>query len=301
MSNSFNIWVILSPKLLINDKKIGVIILKKYLFLLFTIIIVGTLSACGSSSTPSNSDSVEKKELVLGGTIPYSDMLELGVKPYLEEKGYTVTIKEFTDYVQPNKALESGSLDANLFQHEVYMNAFAKENNMELTSVITVPTAPIGIYSNKYQSLDEIEDGSTVALANDPTNLARGLTVLRDNGLIEFNSDADPLKASEKDITSNPKNLKFQPVEAAQLPRTLESVDLAAINGNFAISAGLDLTKALVRDKLPENIINRVVVLTENKDAQYVNDIKEAVESENFKKVIDDKFQGFHKPDWMAK
>jgi D-methionine transport system substrate-binding protein len=271
--------------------------MKKIILALLTVLLVGVLSACGSDESSVSTD----KKLVLGGTIPYSDMLEKAVKPYLEEKGYTVEIKEFNDYVQPNLALENGSLDANLFQHEVYMKAFAKENDMELSSVITVPTAPIGIYSNKYDSLEEIEPGSTVAIANDPTNLARGLTVLKDNGVIKFDSEVDPLRASVDDITSNPKELKFKPVEAAQLPRTLESVDLAAINGNFAISAGLDLTKALVRDKLPENIINRVVVLTKNKDKQYVKDIKEAVQSDAFKKVIKEEFQGFHKPDWMKK
>ncbi|WP_028392004.1 MetQ/NlpA family ABC transporter substrate-binding protein [Bacillus cihuensis] len=270
--------------------------MKKQIFVLLFILVMGALSACNSGSS---SSAGEKKELVLGATIPYSDMLEKGVKPYLEEKGYKVTVKEFNDYIQPNTALNNGSLDANLFQHEVYMNAFAKENDMELTSVITVPTAPIGIYSNKYQSLDEIEKGSTIVLANDPTNLARGLTVLKDNGIIEFDSNADPLRASEKDVISNPKELKFKPIEAAQTPRALESVDLAAINGNFAIAAGLDLTKALVRDKLPENIINRVVVLTENKDEQFVKDIKDAVESVEFKKVIEEEFQGFHQPDWM--
>lgn len=273
--------------------------MKKITLTLISILLIGVLAACGSDESSTSPD--ENKKLVLGGTIPYSDMLEKGVKPYLEEKGYTVEIKEFNDYIQPNLALKNGSLDANLFQHKVYMDAFAKENDMELTSVITVPTAPIGVYSNKYKTLEEIEDGSTVAIANDPTNLARGLTVLRDNGLIEFDSEVDPLRASEKDITSNPKNLKFTPVEAAQLPRTLESVDLAAINGNFAISAGLDLTKALARDKLPEEIINRVAVLTEDKDEQFVKDIKEAIESEQFKKVIEEDFQGFHKPDWMTK
>ncbi|MBM7570422.1 MetQ/NlpA family ABC transporter substrate-binding protein [Aquibacillus albus] len=270
--------------------------MKKILLPLITLFVISVLSACGSEG---NASSGEKKELVLGGTIPYSDMLEKGVKPYLEELGYEVSVEEFNDYVQPNKALQNGSLDANLFQHEVYMNAFAEENDMELSSVITVPTAPIGIYSNKYDSLDEIEEGSTVAVANDPTNLARGLTVLRDNGVIEFGGEVDPLRASEKDITSNPKNLKFKPVEAAQLPRTLESVDVAAINGNFAISAGIDLTTALVRDNLPENIINRVVVLTENLEEQYVKDIKEAVESDHFKQVIEEEFQGFHRPSWM--
>ena len=180
------------------------------------------------------------------------------------------------------------------------MDAFAEENNMDPTSVITVPTAPIGIYSNEFETLDEIKDGSTVALANDPTNLGRGLTVLRDNGLIEIDENADPLRVTEKDVTSNPKNLNFEPVEAAQLPRTLESVDLAAINGNFAISAGIDLSTALALDELPEDIQNRVVVSTENKDEQFVKDIKEAVESEEFAKVIEEEFTEFHKPEWMG-
>ncbi|MEH7237705.1 MetQ/NlpA family ABC transporter substrate-binding protein [Bacillus sp. JJ1562] len=271
--------------------------MKKMFFVVLSVLVVSALTACGANN--SSATDGEKKELVLGATVPYSDMLEEGVKPYLEEKGYTVTVKEFNDYVQPNTALNNGSLDANLFQHKVYMDAFAEENNMELSSVITVPTAPIGIYSNKYDSLGEIEKGSTVAIANDPANLARGLTVLKENGVIDFDSNVDPLRATEKDITINPKELKFQPIEAAQLPRTLESVDLAAINGNFAISAGLDLNTALVRDKLPENIINRVVVKTENIDKQFVKDIVEAIESDAFKKVIDEKFQGFHRPDWM--
>ncbi|HSI67301.1 MAG TPA: MetQ/NlpA family ABC transporter substrate-binding protein [Planococcus sp. (in: firmicutes)] len=271
--------------------------MKKIPFTLLALLTAGTLAACGSDQSSAAGD--EKKELNLGATIPYSEMLEKGVKPVLEEQGYTVNITEFTDYVQPNIALSNGSLDANLFQHEVYMEAFASENNMDLSSVITVPTAPIGLYSNQFQSLEEIEDGSTVALANDPTNLSRGLTVLRDNGLIEFDEDVDPLRVSEQDITSNPKNLEFQPIEAAQLPRTLDSVDLAAINGNFAISAGIDLTTALALDELPEHIINRVVVETENLDAEYVQDIIAAIESDRFNEVIEADFQGFHRPDWM--
>ncbi|MCA0989610.1 MetQ/NlpA family ABC transporter substrate-binding protein [Guptibacillus algicola] len=270
---------------------------KNVLTMIVLLVTVGLLSACGDQG--SKASNVEKEELILGGTIPYSDMLEKGVKPYLEKKGYTVTIKEFNDYVQPNLALKSGSIDANLYQHEVYMNAFAKENNMELSGVIRVPTAPIGIYSNKYNSLDKIEKGSTVAIANDPTNLARGLTVLRDNGVIEFDEDVDPLRASIKDITKNPKDLVFKPVEAAQLPRTLDSVDVSAVNGNFAIAAGMDLNDAIVKDDLPENIINQVVVNTEDKDEQYVKDIEEAVRSDEFRKVIEEEFQGFHQPEWF--
>ncbi|GGB39325.1 MetQ/NlpA family ABC transporter substrate-binding protein [Fictibacillus barbaricus] len=269
--------------------------MRRNLLFILAVLLISIAAGCGASGEN------EKKVITLGATVPYSDMLENGVKPYLEKKGYTVEVKEFNDYVQPNISLKSGSLDANLFQHKVYMDAFAKENNMKLSSVITVPTAPIGIYSKKYKSLNEIKPGSTVSLANDPTNLARGLTVLRDNGLIEINSSANPLKVSEKDVTKNPKSLKFQPVEAAQTPRTLDSVDLAAVNGNFAISSGLNLKDALVKDKLPEEIINRIVVLEENKDSKLAKDLKAAVESEEFRKVIDSKFEEFHKPQWMNK
>ncbi|WP_088035181.1 MetQ/NlpA family ABC transporter substrate-binding protein [Evansella clarkii] len=270
--------------------------MKKFLLLL-SLIPAGLLAACGSDEGAASD--VEKKDLVLGGTIPYSDMLEGGVKPYLEELGYTVEVREFNDYVQPNTALGSGSLDANLFQHEVYMTAFAEEHDMDLSGVIRVPTAPMAIYSEKFDSLDEIEPGSTVAIPNDPTNTARGLTVLRDSGLLEFDEDVNPLRVTENDVTSNPLDLKIETLEAAQLPRSLSSVDLAAINGNFAISAGLDLTTSLAKDNIPENIINQVVVLTENLDDQYVQDIKEAIESDEFKQFIEEEFQGFHQPDWM--
>jgi D-methionine transport system substrate-binding protein len=132
-------------------------------------------------------------------------------------------------------------------------------------------------------------------------HLARGLTVLHDNGVITFDESINPLKATVKDIKDNPKNLQFKEIEAAQLPRSLDSVDLAAVNGNFAISAGIDLTTALVLDKLPDNIQNRVVVRTEDLEAQFVKDIKEVIESEEFRKVIDEEFEGFNKPDWMSK
>jgi D-methionine transport system substrate-binding protein len=273
-----------------------VCVMKKVLLSALSIIFIIVLSACNSTES---SSTVEKKEIVLGATVPYSDMLEKGVKPLLEEKGYKVEVKEFNDYVQPNLSLGSGSLDGNLFQHKVYMEAFAKEHNLELSEVITVPTAPIGIYSEKYKSLDEIEDGSTVAIANDPTNLARHLKVLNDAGVIKFSDSVDPLRATVKDISENPKNLKFKEIEAAQLPRTLGSVDLVAINGNFAIAAGLDLTTALAVDQLPPDFLNRVIVRTEDLDQQFVKDIKEAVESDEFRKVINEDFKGFTKPDWI--
>lgn len=144
------------------------------------------------------------------------------------EKGYTIEIIEFGDYVQPNLALSNGDLAANLFQHKIYMDNFAKENKLELTDLIVVPTAPMGIYSSKYKALGEIADGSTVALANDPTNLARSLGLLQDAGLLTMKDDIDPLRVSEKDVKDNPKQLVLQPIEAGQLPRAVDSADISS-------------------------------------------------------------------------
>jgi D-methionine transport system substrate-binding protein len=179
------------------------------------------------------------------------------------------------------------------------MDAFAKEKGLELSEVIIVPTAPMGIYSNEFASLDEIKEGSTIAIPNDPTNLARTLLMLEDAGLITIDENIDPLKASEKDVKDNPKGLKFQPVEAAQLPRTVDSVDLATVPGNYALAAKMNLLDALFLENMPDDYRNRVVVNTKDLDSQFAKDIKGIVESADFEKVIDEEFKGFGKPQWM--
>ena len=244
----------------------------------------------------------ESKEVKFGATAgPYSDMLTKAIIPGLEEKGYNVEIVEFSDYIQPNNALDTGDIDANLFQHTIYLEDFAKQNKMDLTALINVPTAPMGIYSDVYKSLDEIKDGSTIAIPNDPTNAARAFNTLQDAGILTVSKDADPLTVSEKDIDENPKKLVFQPIEAGQLPRAVESADLSAVPGNFAIAASMNLLDALQLENMDDKYRNIVAVKTENKDAQLAKDIKAVVESEQFEKVIDEEFQGFGKPTWMAK
>ena len=198
-------------------------------------------------------------------------MVNKAIKPILEKKGYQVKVVEFSDYIQPNLALANGDLDANLFQHKIYMENFAKENNLDLSEVIVVPTAPMGIYSKKFKSF------------------------------IKLDPAANPLTVSEKDIKENVKNLQFKPIEAGQLPRAVESVDLAAVPGNFALAAKMNLLDALVLEKMPDQYRNRVVVNTKDLNKQFVKDIKEAVESEEFEKVIDEQFKGFGKPEWMLK
>ena len=268
----------------------------KKLFLTILIVALGAaLAACGGKDKAS-----DDKTLTFGATAgPYSDMLKKAIIPGLEEKGYKVEVTEFGDYIQPNNALNSGDVDANLFQHIVYLENFAKENNMELSNLIVVPTAPLGIYSSKFESINAIADGSTVTIPNDPVNAARALLVLEANGLVEIDPNVEPLKASEKDIIENPKNLVVTPIEAAQLPRSVDSADLAAVPGNFAIAASMNLTDALVLEDMPDQFRNVVAVKTENKDKQFAKDIIEVIESEQFEKVIDSDFQGFGKPAWM--
>ncbi len=269
--------------------------MKKLLLTVLILVLGAALAACGGKENAG-----DDKTLTFGATAgPYSDMLKKAIIPGLEEKGYKVTVTEFGDYIQPNNALNDGNVDANLFQHTVYLENFAKENNMELSSLIVVPTAPLGIYSKKFESIDDIADGSTVTIPNDPVNAARALIVLEANGLVEIDPNVEPLKASEKDIVKNPKNLVVTPIEAAQLPRSVESADVAAVPGNFALAASMNLTDALVLEDMPDQFRNVVAVKTENKDEQFAKDIIEVIESEQFEKVIDSDFQGFGKPAWM--
>ena len=205
------------------------------------------ISAASAQITP--------KTIVFGvAPGPYGDLIKTAIQPGLEKKGYKVVLKEFSDYVQPNLALANNSIDANLFQHRLYLDKFSADKGLKLSPVINVPTAGLGIYSHKIKSLDQLKKGDIVTLANDPTNLARALRFLAKQGLLTFKKDIDPVQASEKDIEQNPLGLVFKPLEAAQLPRTLDSATASVVNGNFAIAAGLKLSDALKLEQLDENI-----------------------------------------------
>jgi D-methionine transport system substrate-binding protein len=264
--------------------------------ILVLLVLFTTLTACTSK---------EEKKIVFGvAPGPYGDMIKKAVQPPLESKGYKVELKEFSDYVQPNLALSNKEIDVNLFQHTVYLEKFSADRSLKLSPVIIVPTAGVGIYSKKVKGLEELQEGSQVAIPNDPTNLARALRLLQAAKLITIKAEIDPTKASEKDILENPKNLKIVTLEAAQLPRSLETVDIAVINGNFAISAGIPLSSALVMEKLAEEYKNVVAVRTEDLDKEFVKVIKTVVESEEFYKVIEDDkydFKAFQKPEWYKK
>ncbi|MFJ7745591.1 MetQ/NlpA family ABC transporter substrate-binding protein [Peribacillus sp. NPDC097295] len=257
------------------------------------------LSACGNEE-PGIKKPESKKEVKIGATTgPNADMAIEAIQPGLEDLGYKVDIVEYSDCIQPNKALANGTIDANLFQHKVYMDNFAQAHALELSDLIIVPSAPMGIYSKEFKSLATITDEATIAIPDDPANLARALNLLLDEELIEVDPEADPLTISEKDITKNPKNIVFKPLELTHLPRATDSVDLSVIPGNFAIAAKMGLQNALVLEDLPDTYQNVVAVNTEDIDAQFAKDIQSVVKGAEFEKVIESKFPSFEKPEWM--
>lgn len=263
------------------------------------------LAACGEEEvaevTPEAGSEGDTQAITLGATAgPYSDMLNLAIVPQLEELGYEVDVREFSDYIQPNIALDNGDLDANLFQHTVYLESFEEQHSMDLSALITVPTAPMGIYSNVFDSIDAIEDGATIAIPNDPVNAARAFLILQDEGLIQLDPEAETLTVSEQDIVENVKNLEFQPIEAGQLPRAVEGSDLSAVPGNYALASEMDLLDALALENMPDQYRNVVAVTAENEDSELAADLVDIVESEEFESVIDTEFEGFGKPEWMT-
>jgi D-methionine transport system substrate-binding protein len=242
----------------------------------------------------------DPKELVIGTSAgPYADQIKLGIKPILEKQGYKVKVVEFNDYIQPNFALAEGALDANAFQHVIYLTKFSAENKLALSEVIKVPTAPIAIYSKKHKSLGEVKEGTTVALPNDPTNQARALVLLEQLGWLKLRANVDPIRASEKDVADNIKKIKLIPLEAAQLPRALEDTDYSFVNGNFALASGLKLTDALATEKISPNYQNLVAIRTADKDKPWVKDLEAAYRSRAFLEVTNKHFAGFAKPDYQ--
>jgi D-methionine transport system substrate-binding protein len=205
---------------------------------------------------PGYSKSKKGQVLTVGATPePHAAILNLLVDD-LAKQGITLKVIEFTDYVTPNEALESGEIDANYFQHKPYMDSFNKEKGAHLVSVVGVHVEPLALYSHKYKKIIDIPNGATIAIPNDPTNEGRALLLLQSGGLLKVDGKAG-LTAVPSDVTDNPKNFKFQEIEAASLPRVLNDVDAAVINGNYALPAGLS-----ARDN---------GLLVEGADSPYVN------------------------------
>lgn len=223
--------------------------------------------------------------------VPHAELLE-HVKPVLAKEGVELDIKVFTDYVQPNQQVADGHIDANFFQHQPYLDSFNKEHKTKLVTVGLVHVEPFGAYSQKVKDIADLKEGAQVAIPNDPSNGARALLLLQKQGLIKLKDPADIL-ATSRDVVENPKKLKFRELEAATLPRVLADVDLALINTNYALEAGLNpVDNALFIEGADSPYANILVTTEEKKDDENVRKLVKALNSDEVKAFIQDKYKG---------
>lgn len=260
--------------------------MKKIVAAIVTLVLALTLSvtAMGDDTT-----------ITVGASItPHSEILA-AAKPILADMGYTLNIVEYTDYILPNTATESGELDANYFQHKPYLDDFNAQNGTHLVVVEPIHYEPLGIYTSKLTALEELKDGASIAVPNDGTNEARALMLLEANGLITLKEDAG-FTATKLDIVDNPKNLDIVEMEAAQLPRVLPEVDMAVINGNYAILGGLNVADALAIEdpdsQAAQTYANFIVVKEGNEASAKILALVEALKTEEVRNFINDTYGG---------
>ncbi|MEU8029464.1 MetQ/NlpA family ABC transporter substrate-binding protein [Streptomyces sp. NPDC049099] len=249
------------------------------------------LTACGSGKDSSSDYSGPL--VVAASPTPHAEILNFVKKNLAKKAGLDLEVKEFSDYITPNTATEDGSVDANYFQNQPYLDDFNSKHGTHIVPVATVHLEPLGLYSHKVKKADALKSGATIAIPNDAVNEARALKLLAANGLITLKPGAGN-EATAQDIAKNPKNLKFKEVEAAQTPRSLEDVDAAVVNGNYAISAGLKPAEnAVVLESAKNNpYANFLAVKKGNEKDPRVKKLAKLLVSPEVKKFIEDKYQG---------
>ena len=250
----------------------------------------GTGTAAGSSA----GSTAASTTLTVGASpTPHAQILTDFAAPKLKDQGIELKVKEYTDYIQPNKDTTSGAIDANYFQHINYLNNYNKENKTDLVSVGAIHYEPFGIYAGKSKDLSNIADGATIAVPNDPTNEGRALLLLEQEGIIKL-KDSSNLESTPNDIAENPHNVQFQEVEAAAGPRTLQSVDFAVINGNYAIEAGYHVKDALAHEKAGTAAVNEyaniICTTKEKEDDTSIKALVKVLQSDDFKKYLEENF-----------
>ncbi|MDQ7990280.1 MAG: MetQ/NlpA family ABC transporter substrate-binding protein [Candidatus Dactylopiibacterium sp.] len=251
----------------------------------FAPVLAGLLAVASFSAVAAD------KLSVAATPVPHAEILEF-IKPELAKQGVELDVKVFTDYVQPNVQVEEKRLDANFFQHQPYLDSFNKEKGSHLVTVALVHVEPFGVYSRKIKNLKDLKDGATVAIPNDPTNGGRALLLLEKAGLIKL-KDSKNLQATAKDIVTNSRKLKIRELEAATLPRVIDQVDLAAINTNYALEAGLVPTRdALVIEGAESPYANILVVRQGNENNAAIKKLVAALRTPAVKKFIQDKYKG---------
>ena len=276
---------------------------KKVLALVVTVVLVfASLTGCGkddanaSSNTGSNTAAKEEKVIkIAASATPHAEVLEQ-VKPILEKQGIKLEITVFDDYVLPMTTVESGELDANYAVHVPYLESFNAEQGTHLANAGGIHYEPFGIYPGTKSSLDDVADGDVIAIPNDTTNEARALLLLQDNGLITLKNGAG-LTATINDITSNPRNLKLQELEAAQVPRVRSEVAYVVLNGNYALEAGLSVGKDSIayessNSTAAKTYVNIIAVKEGNENKEEIQELVKALKSDEIKKFINEKYDG---------
>lgn len=249
------------------------------------------LVGCESETTASGSGGVALT--VAASPAPHAAILKEFAAPRLAEQGIELKVKEYTDYIQLNKDTETGSVDANYFQHVNYLDNYNRENGTDLISAGSIHYEPLAIYAGKSSDLSAIADGATVAIPNDPTNEGRALLLLQDQGLIVLNDRGD-LEATPKDIAENPHAIEFRELEAAALPRALTSVDFAVINGNYAIEAGYHVADALAYEQegaaAVEKYANIICVKADRRDDPQIRTLVDVLTSDDFRSYLSETY-----------
>ncbi|TZE81417.1 MetQ/NlpA family ABC transporter substrate-binding protein [Calorimonas adulescens] len=270
--------------------------MKKLIVLLVSVLLVLSLAACGSTTQSSSAQGTHDGDVTkikVGVTAgPHEEVLEQ-VKEILKDEGIDVEIVTFTDYVQPNIQLSEGALDANSFQHQPFFDDFVKERNItNLTTIGKTMIFPMGIYSNKIKDMKDLPENGTVSVPNDATNEGRALLLLQSAGVIKLKDDAG-LTATPLDIVENPKNIKIVEIDAAQTVRSLEDVDAAAINTNYAVEMGFNPVKDSIFIEGPNSpYANVIAVRKEDADKEVFKKLLEAYHDPRIKEFVDKKYQG---------
>ncbi|MEU9603844.1 MetQ/NlpA family ABC transporter substrate-binding protein [Streptomyces sp. NPDC048057] len=263
-----------------------------------TVLAVGALAlgltACGNDDAKTGADADPSKPIVIAAnSVPHAEILGFVKDNLAAKEDLKLEVKEFADYVTPNTATQSGEVAGNFFQHKPYLDDFNKKNGTTIVPVVTVHLEPLGLYSNKVDKLADLKDGATVALPNDTTNEARALKLLEQNGLIKLKPDAGNA-ATPKDIAANPKKLTFKELEAAAVPRALDDVDAAVINGNYAVQTKLSpKNDSLALESAENNPYGNFLAVKEGgeKDPR-IEKLAKLLKSPEVKKFIEDKYDG---------
>lgn len=266
---------------------------------LAAVVLVGmsvVLGACGNKTATGE----EKKDIVVGfGVGTYEEQFRLGIVPILEKEGYKVEIKTFSQNMQVNPAMKEGSIDASIFQSTAYMEGINAELDADMAVLNFVPSAPQGLYSEKHQSLDEVKDGSVIALPNDPVNQERAVRILEDLGWVKVKADAGTTDFNLSSVEQDKYDLKLESLDSAQILVSLADVDYGVVNGNYIANAKRQITEALQIENTPEQHRVTVTVNKGDLDTQWAKDLKAAYESQEFEDYINaqDKYDGFILPD----